>query len=536
MRLTALLATVAAFVLVPASQALANGTMTLTIAGSGAGEVESTSTGIGEGTPAIGCTYASPGPATGVCENELEKYPGQPIWFVALAEHAAPGSEFAGWEVTEGFALEKCGSEGKDGEGKEEVRCFPGVFSETANAAVTATFCLEGQASEGGCGGGPTGPTNLRTLSLTKSAGGTTGSGSVSSKPKGIKCGATCNAATASLYKETNVELAAKPSTGSTFVEWTGACSGSAPTCTVKMTEEKEVGAVFGGVSKEVINATPLTVSKGESSGKGTVKGAGLGCEADCTATTVVYQGPITGAKPKPAKSVELTAAPAFGSKFTGWEGGGCSGTGTCVVTMNEATEVVATFTASPAGELTVTKNSYESGSGSVSSKPKGIKCGATCTEAVASIPQEEKVELSAKPSTGDTFVEWQGGDCEGQTSPTCTVTMDKEEFIIAVFAGPVKAIPSATALTLNKGGSGLGTVKAAGLGCEVLCTSTTVLYQGPITEPKPKPAKTVELSAVAAPGSSFTGWEGGGCSGTGTCVVAMNEATTVTATFDELE
>jgi hypothetical protein len=535
-----LLATVGALLLIPAAQAFATTNFIVHIAGSGSGEVSSAGgifgSGIAEGTPAIECSYASPGPATGTCANEMfvnEEAEEEGVFVHAVP---GPGSEFVGWVIESGELLAGsppfCTPEEFAG-GRYCGVGFKGENYGKGNIAeVTAIFDVAA----------PSGPTNLRTLSLKKSAGGTTGTGSVSSKPKGIKCGATCSSAVASLYKDSSVALEAKPSTGSTFVEWVnsveeGPCDGStAPTCTIKLSEDQSLEAVFAGTSKEVISATPLTVSKGESSGKGTVKGAGLGCEADCTSTTVVYQGPITGAKPKPAKSVELTAAPAFGSKFTGWEGGGCSGTGTCVVTMNEATEVTATFTASAAGTLKLTKSSYESGSGSVASKPKGIKCGATCTEAVASIPQEEKVELAAKPSTGDVFVEWQGGDCDESKSPTCIVTMDEEENIVAVFAGPVKLIPSATALTLEKGGSGLGTVKAAGLGCEVLCTSTTVLYQGPITEPKPKPAKSVELSAVAAPGSSFTGWEGGGCSGTGTCVVTMNEATTVTATFDELE
>ena len=32
---------------------------------------------------------------------------------------------------------------------------------------------------------------------------------------------------------------------------------------------------------------------------------------------------------------VTLTATPASGSTFAGWSGGGCSGTGTCTVTLS---------------------------------------------------------------------------------------------------------------------------------------------------------------------------------------------------------
>ena len=44
-----------------------------------------------------------------------------------------------------------------------------------------------------------------------------------------------------------------------------------------------------------------------------------------------------------------LTAAPAAGSTFAGWSGAGCSGTGTCVVTINAATSVTAQFVVTPA-------------------------------------------------------------------------------------------------------------------------------------------------------------------------------------------
>jgi Divergent InlB B-repeat domain len=41
---------------------------------------------------------------------------------------------------------------------------------------------------------------------------------------------------------------------------------------------------------------------------------------------------------------VTLTAEPATGSTFSGWSGAGCSGTGSCKVTMTALREVTATF------------------------------------------------------------------------------------------------------------------------------------------------------------------------------------------------
>jgi hypothetical protein len=48
-------------------------------------------------------------------------------------------------------------------------------------------------------------------------------------------------------------------------------------------------------------------------------------------------------------------------------------------------------------------------------------------------------------------------------------------------------------------------------------------------------PGTIVTLSAVAQQGSVFDGWSGGGCSGTGACVVTMGATTAVTAAFTQV-
>jgi streptogramin lyase len=371
---------------------------------------------------------------------------------------------------------------------------------------------------------------NLRDLTITKSpnpAAGT-GVGSVQSKPKGVKCGTTCDEAVARMYKNTPVVLTAKPATGSTFVKWVGGpCNGKTETtCTMPMEDDEEVEAVFGGSSKAFSPAEALTLGK-EGSGKGTVKASGLACEADCSSTVSLYQGPTT----KPGKIVVLKQAPAFGSEFSGWDGCDSEPEGNCQVAMESAQEVTAEYTALPNKALTINK-AYAKGNGSVSSKPKGIKCGTTCTQAVASMPEGAEVVLTAKPSTG-TFVKWVGGDCNGKTETTCTATMNTDETIEAVFSEPGKAIAEAKTLTLNKAGKGFGTVKASGLACEVLCTSTSALYQGPTA----KPGKIVVLKAVSAPGSEAVAWSGcDSVTEAGECVVEMDGDHAVTAKFDELE
>lgn len=75
-------------------------------------------------------------------------------------------------------------------------------------------------------------------LTVTKAG---NGSGTVTSTPVGIVCGATCSAGFTS---GTNVTLTATPETGSAFIGWSGACSG-AGTCTVTMDAAKNVTATF---------------------------------------------------------------------------------------------------------------------------------------------------------------------------------------------------------------------------------------------------------------------------------------------------
>jgi Divergent InlB B-repeat domain len=385
---------------------------------------------------------------------------------------------------------------------------------------------------------------NRVALTITKSPDPSTGEGqgSVQSKPKGIKCGYYCTEAVAQMYLETPVELKEKPGKESSFVEWSnpgGPCDEStAEICTVPMAEDESVEAVFTGTSKIFSPAVGLTVEKA-GDGEGTVKGTGgLGCEALCSSTEVLYQGPITEPKPKPGKKVTLKQSPAFGSAFVGWTGCSEELEGSCIVFMEEDLTVTAEYEALPSLALTVNKT-YATGNGQVQSKPKGIKCGYYCTQAVAQMPEGSEIELKAKPGKETTFEGWVGGDCEGSTELVCIVTMDEAETTEAVFSKPSKALKeeSAATLTVTKAGSGFGTVKGtAGLGCEWLCTSTDVVYQGPVALPKPKPGKTVVLRSFPAPGSGAVEWTGCTPISASECEVTMEEDTEVTATFEELE
>src|SRR5437660_545474 len=162
-----------------------------------------------------------------------------------------------------------------------------------------------------------TGVTTGPTLTVSKAG---AGSGTVTSSPAGISCGATCSTA---FTTGTVVTLTAAPAAGATFTGWSGGGSTGAATCAATSTAAAGVGASTGPT---------LTVSKaGAGSGTVTSTPAGISCGATCS--TAFTTGTV----------VTLTAAPAAGATFTGWSGS-CTGTGTCSVTMSAARAVMATF------------------------------------------------------------------------------------------------------------------------------------------------------------------------------------------------
>ena len=90
--------------------------------------------------------------------------------------------------------------------------------------------------------------------------------------------------------------------------------------------------------------------------------------------------------------------------------------------------------------------------------------------------------------------------------------------------SGAYQASAASTfALAVSRAGAGSGTVTSspAGVDCGQVCSANFAA------------GSTVTLTATPAAGSTFAGWSGSGCSGTGTCQLTISEARSVTATFD---
>jgi len=164
--------------------------------------------------------------------------------------------------------------------------------------------------------------TGAQTLTVNK---GGSGSGTVTSSPVGISCGSTCSFAFAN---NTPVTLTAAPTSPSTFGGWSGAGCPITGDCTITMSTAQSVTATFNPPGNQT-----LTVSNaGTGSGTVTSNPPGISCDPTCS-YDFAYNTAVT-----------LTATASTGSIFAGWSGGGCTGTGTCSVTMTAATSVMTNF------------------------------------------------------------------------------------------------------------------------------------------------------------------------------------------------
>jgi hypothetical protein len=198
------------------------------------------------------------------------------------------------------------------------------------------------------------------------------GSGTVTSSPSGIVCGSHCSA---QYEKGTEVTLTAVAAPGSIFAGWSGGdCSGSG-VCEQTIEGDATVTAVF-----EAIPSFTLTVKR-EGTGLGAVTSSpvGIACGSECSAE---YED---------GTEVTLTAVAAPGSVFLGWIGG-CSGTGSCLRTLDHDVTVKAVFEAvspPPFGTLSIGPKAF-------------VKRGVAALEATCSDgPCEGVLELVAKGRKG---------------------------------------------------------------------------------------------------------------------------------------
>ncbi|MFH0969442.1 MAG: hypothetical protein V1804_02955 [Patescibacteria group bacterium] len=215
------------------------------------------------------------------------------------------------------------------------------------------------------------------------------------------------------------------------------------------------------------------------------------GCAGICSATYGRGENIMVGRSPIYPPTV-----------FSGW-GGDCSGQ-LCNLTMDYCNKYV-TGTFDLNYTLYVAKAG--TGSGTITSNPVGINCGADCTE---SYVDGTSTVLTAVVDTGSTFAGW-SGDCSG--TDLCNLTMDNTKSVTATFNS------NNPTLTVKKTGTGTVTSDPTGINCGTTCSATYPLNT------------SVTLTANPLTGVFSGGWCNYG-NGVGTCNVGMSRSKEVTATF----
>jgi Neprosin/Bacterial Ig domain/Divergent InlB B-repeat domain len=275
---------------------------TLSVTGGGNGQGTVTGTG-------INCTITG-GTPSGTCSASYSSGTS-----VSLTATPAGGSTFSGWGGS-------CAGSGS---------CS---VTMTASKNVSASFSAT--------------VTNY-TLSV---AGGGNGQGTVTGS--GINCtisgGSASGTCSASYASGTGVSLTATPSGNSVFGSWGGSCAGSGG-CSVTMTANRNVSASFTAL------VTDYTLSvAGSGSGQGTVAGSGINCTSNGGGTSGTCASFYAF-----GTVISLTGTPAGGSTFGGWSGEGCSGMGSCQVTMTQSRNVTATFNSSGGTSDLIVDGGFES-------------------------------------------------------------------------------------------------------------------------------------------------------------------------------
>jgi uncharacterized repeat protein (TIGR02543 family) len=217
-------------------------------------------------------------------------------------------------------------------------------------------------------------------------------------------------------------------------------------------------------------------------------------------------------------------------------------------------------------------------GPGRVDSTGTGIECDDTFRDCSEICEPGAQVNLMATPSTGFVFTGW-SGDCSGTAS--CGFVMDGDKTVMASFAPAAAALPgdlddsrsvdladailalrvqagfhpatlalaadvnrdgkigapegiyilqilsalreaSLPNLTVVKSGNGTGTITStpAGITCGSDCSETYTV------------ATSLELTAMPDAGSTFGGWVGS-CSGSGSCMLTVDDVQTIGALFN---
>lgn len=417
-----------------------------------------------------------------------------------------------------------------------------------------------------------------------------TGKGTVFSSPAGITCGPNCMAQTAQFNQAcsslaSTVTLTAAPDSDSSFANWSGSCAGTQ--CVMTMDGEKQSIAAFkilpplaAFTASSTAGSIPLPVNFTNQSlrawdvsrttapwadtytwtfGDGETSNEKEPHHVYKTVGTFVVTLTVKNPSGTSTKSANITVASClnrpirvmhpnnvFSGYFASLQDAYNSATsGDSIQSL--AFNFVGDLHANGAKEVAISGGyscDYQSQVGSSS-----LQGMFTVSDGMATMGN---FELVTGPGTSPVYVITSYANSGGSISPSGTVavlpggtavytlTPDAGNQILDLVVDgislggvgsytltniqanhSVEAIFSRT-LSVSKVGEGTGTITSAngGINCGDVCSAEL------------ETNSLITLSALADPYSTFVGWSGGGCSGTGPCSVAMTVNQNVTGNF----
>jgi uncharacterized repeat protein (TIGR02543 family) len=189
---------------------------------------------------------------------------------------------------------------------------------------------------------------------------------------------------------------------------------------------------------------------------------------------------------------------PASGYLFAGWQGDASGATNPISVKMDSNKTVTATFAPVAPNQYTLTAAASPSDVGTLIRDPDQPQYPAGVT-----------VTVTATPAAGYQFTGWQG-DASGSTNPV-TVKMDGNKTVTATF---VPVAPNQYTLTVSASPADGGTITRAP------------------DQPQYSSGATVTVTATAASGYQFTGWQGDAGGSTNPITITINANKAITAMF----
>jgi len=281
----------------------------------------------------------------------------------------------------------------------------------------------------------------IHTLSVAKLG---TGSGTITSNPAGINCGNTCSA---TYQQDTSVTLTATPDNNSTFVSWSGACTGTSTTCTVAMDSNKSVTAAFDQITHALsVNSLPVT---------GISITSATGHSGTTNYTKTVEEGTSVSLT---APSNHVIPGSNIAYDFVSWSGTGCSSENT-TVNLEMTSDIICTANY---------KKSITTHTLSISSTANGsvINPG----QGNFSYNQGETVSLLAVADLGYRFINWTGdtNTISNTEHSQTTITIEGDYSITANF----KQTPECTTYNGNTYCRGFKSTDPQGSSCQAACSA----------------------------------------------------------------